>query len=442
MQINIIRLSILIITTGILIFFMLNRRISPIKKIYYILMLIGIFIYSGISTTYEDLCEEYFGPFLVYIFVLTIGFLTSEKLPRLKIGNVNTRTFTSYLDTRRISDKLLIVLVILNFSYTIMQLSYPVNRWGSIFNITLSVVDIFEKQTVARTGALYQIFYYVKLATNFFFYIAIYRLVDRKKVASAVLLFFLKIYLEIAVTHYVGRSGFLCYILFVMFIIIYTKNTNKLLKKSIRTLTIFGILFLVAVPLLYAYQFSRLGATASNVSYGTSFAKLMQAETTYGRFYKRCIELSSFSSFSDYVKWFITLPLPSAFFKFKESIILANQALSESVLGIAKGESGFFIYLPSLLGEAFYVNGRIFYFVHALFIGLFSGKFCSMMESGTELGIANLWFASSFLLMGRGGSTGYISECVNQMIFFLILMFFIRRIRIRGFINFAINRDT
>jgi hypothetical protein len=106
-----------------------------------------------------------------------------------------------------------------------------------------------------------------------------------------------------------------------------------------------------------------------------------------------------------------------------------NQALSEYVTGFPYGHMYYSVKLPSLFGESLYVFGPIFYWIHAAFIGVFINKYSGMLEKHSELGVLNIFFATNCLLIGRGGSSSLLPQAVNNIVFFVIIMFFIHSLR-------------
>ena len=183
----------------------------------------------------------------------------------------------------------------------------------------------------------------------------------------------------------------------------------------------FGILFIVCIPVLLAYESYRLGAEL-NVNYSLDAVySLIYKETDYGKHYDFCVSHFSLRYLKDYFIWLITLPLPSVFFKFKSTLVLVNTEFSELMIGIKSTEPGYYVLLPSILGEALFVFGPSLYWFHGFFLGGFINKFCTCLEKNAELSVLQMYFAAQFLLMGRGGSGSVLPQAINVMVFYLIV---------------------
>ena len=416
-----------------------RKYISSLKKLYFTTAFIGIIIYSGISTLYIDLCENYFIHFLIYIVVFSFSFVGAchIRIGRYlinysdsQIENNKTQTLNTMFDSAVLSDHFLIIMTILSYSFLVIQLVYPVNKLGNLINISISQKELFTNRDYSRSLSLYRVFNYIELGSLGFFYVYIGRLVNKGKIGIAITLILLRVYLTVGLNQYISRTEIVSYILFVSLLIVYKKYRYKQMFKT--TLKLFFVLMIAVIvfsPLLYLYQFLRLGLSLPDINFADAFSNLIYSETNYGQYYDTLLELSSDKGTRDWFLWILTLPIPSAIFTFKNDIVLVNQVLSEYVTGYPYGHIYYSVKLPSLFGEALYVFGIVFYWMHAAFIGLFINKLSGFLEKDENLAILNLWFATQSLLLGRGGSSSLIPNAVNILFFYSIEICIINLIR-------------
>lgn len=406
---------------------MKNPYTTDMKALYFLTTFAGILVYSGISTLYVGLCEKYFVPFLIYAIVFSISFIVANyvRMRKYEVNYNGAMNSSVIFDTSILSDKFLLVMTILNFMYVLVQLVYPENRLSNLYTFAIGVekIDFFNYRDTARSLPIYQFFYYISLSTMVFLYIYVDRLIKQKKIGRAILIIVLNMYLSFALTQYIGRSGMVANILFLLLLLLYGKKGKKLLKGAVKLLAVLGILFFLSMPAMYAYEFTRLGRSVGEIDKSYAIQTLIWQETNYGTHYQTLVELHSGSAFLNWFLWLTTLPIPSFLAEFKSNLLLVNQALSEYVTGVPYGHMYYFVKLPSLFGEGLYVFGPIFFWIHAAVIGVFINKFSELLEKHSELGVLNIYFATSCLLIGRGGSSSLFPQAVNYIVFFGIMMF-------------------
>ena len=123
-----------------------DKRLSELKKVYFLLALIGIVVYSGISTLYIESSKVYFWPFMFFLLCFYFGFIIGN---RIKVGIRTNSINETYIKqntknkTEVIPTKLLIIFTFLFFSYYFIQLVYPVIRISDLFNLNISITGIF-----------------------------------------------------------------------------------------------------------------------------------------------------------------------------------------------------------------------------------------------------------------------------------------------------------
>ena len=406
---------------------------TGIQKMYYIFSIVGIVIYSGISTTYNNLCDEYFFSYLIFhacytaamIFAIRIH-LVIKKRRLLLVYRVKEYERSLYLkqsisSEKLISDRVLKVCVLLFFSYYFIQLIYPEFRLSDLFRIGLSIDDIFSRRSDLRGNLIYQLFYYVNLFTVAFLFIFAYRKYRQKKCAAVIILFLLWYYLQMVTLGYMSRNEMLIVIAFI--VILFDNRKWAELKITPRLVITGLVIAILMLPFLNAYELLRMGISARRSDVWNALGELLEKETTYGRYYDFCASNSEEILILRYLVWFITLPLPSVIFgSIKEFGLSTNTYFTVLYTGVQEGASNYSVILPSIFGESLMIWGRNAYWVEALLVGFFVGKFCVCMERNEELSLLNVYFAVNMFIMGRGGSEAVIANMVNYMVMYLIIM--------------------
>lgn len=435
------RMIILIIITLLEVIYVLHEVKNWIQRMYYLFGLLGIIIYSGISTLYIDFCDNYYIPYIIFQTLFTIMFVFAIK-SKLIIGRdkgakilINNEPYyyePEYSTTEDyVTNTFLIICVILTFSYYFVQLVYPEMRISDLWNISLSLRGIFERRAEQRDNAIYQIFYYLNMAGMPFTYIYCYRKLKEGKWYVSVILLVLLYYVQIATLGYMSRNELLANIVF--YIIIITNRKNNEIKITPKLIIVCLIIVVAMIPFLKTYEMLRLGVNATNQSLSDSFYELVQSETVYGQYYDFCADNFKPVLIAKYLTWMVTLPLPSAVFGFiKNWGLQVNSYFTNLYTGVSVTSSGYSIILPSIFGESLLIFGNGLFWIHAMFLGFFFGRFCTMMQKNKELALYNLYFAVSLFKLGRGGTGGIISNCINYMVMYLIVMLIIKNVSLGG----------
>ena len=175
-----------------------------------------------------------------------------------------------------------------------------------------------------------------------------------------------------------------------------------------------SLMIVLSIPFLLWYEVFRLGGNVAEISLNESFKELIFKEADYPKYYEYINEyMYGNISAIKYLLWLIFLPIPSIIFPSKPTVAL-NTIFSEIFLGISKESYGYYVLLPSLLGEAFLIYGKYFYWIHAIVIGVVIAIVCKFMEKHKYLRYNNLFYSIYILTIGRGGSQGYLSYIINS----------------------------
>lgn len=427
------RLLILIVCGLVNVFFVWRFTYTGIQRLYYIFSVAGMTIYSGISTIYKGLCDAYFVPYLFFFIVYSTCFIIGIRV-KLKIGQGKIRFIYRRKEIERaeyvqkfekkqkiIRHDWLIICVALFYSYYIVQLVYPEMRLSELFKINLDINDIFARRDALRGNLVYQIFYYLNLLTVSLFFVYIYKKFMKGKWWISVGLFLLWYYLQVVILGYISRNEMLIILVFVVLLI---ENRKKCDIEITSHLFIIGVcLLIILIPFLNAYELIRMGASSQKLGLLESIQQLMSKETNYGQYYEFCANQSQPSLFFQYIIWLITLPLPSVIFgTIKNWGLATNEYFTVAFTGVQPGRSNYSVILPSIFGESLLLFGGKLFWLHAVFLGLFLGKFCTKMETNNNLKFLNLYFAVNMLILGRGGSEAVIASMINYLVMYFITM--------------------
>lgn len=385
------------------------------------LFIVGFFIYSGIGICYEMVSKIYLIQYFLFGICFCASFGWSTKVAYKYKAKEN-----KFIFQKKVTKTIAILFWILMF----IKLVYPVNRIGYLFNINISIVDIlYNKDDISM---LIYVINLIILLIRPVYYIYLYLECSTKK---TVCLLLLEIYVGIAINGYIARSGLISQIIFIILIII-SMNNEKLLemkknkdiniKKYLKVLGFLFILIIIAMPVLYEYQYYRLGVEYKGSAEAIDkIEQLLSIEFSFPKLYRYCNEYHSIEKFFEYMVYIITLVIPKKIFGIT-STILVNNEISMFISGVSYGSTGFTIYLPGLLGEGIILLGNNMSFLFGIVLGGIIGLIFSFVEKYKQMTIWVLYLSINVMLMCRGGSQGTVSLFINGSLLIFITSFFDR----------------
>jgi hypothetical protein len=252
-----------------------------------------------------------------------------------------------------------------------------------------------------------------------FFMIYLYKLKIRGKSLKVTLLISLWVYFYFLSQIYISRYEFIVFLIF-LFVLITSKQISKLYING-RQFIIIAVGFILSIPSLLSYQYSRIGFTVQKLTFGEAASELMGIELQFPRNYPIAVAVSESVSVFKYYLWFILLPIPSFVLPNKGEItILLNRVFSSSVLGLNYGDAGYYGLVPSIMGEAFLIYGQYFFWVHGIFLAVMLAMICKFLEKISELNVFNLYIAINTIAIARGGTQGFFGMVINSLVFYLV----------------------
>jgi len=372
------------------------------------------FLYSGLGISFLNDYYPYLIKYSLYLVILVFSILfTFSVLKSKKIGTIDS-----------MSVKFKPIVKILSWVYIltiIIFLFYPKNVFLNIFNPIEALTNInlgssiFQNRLERSQNILVTIIGYVRILSLPFFYITLY--FKYKNKPNVIFFIILSItYLDIVISNYWGRA-----VLFqpIFFYILYLYKTNKISFKKIAFVSVLFIIFII--PLVNALSEWRIYGyfSLNNGNVLINIKNFIESEFSYPRLYSDTIILYRYSNSTDFLKWLITLPVPSFIYNVD---YLPSRMLSEFILGISYAQPGFYILLPSWLGESFMTFGPYFYWINAVVVGIVIGIIASIIERNKSLEIYDLYFTWLLLSYLRGVSQELIAQTIQSMWILILLV--------------------
>jgi len=440
MDINVNTLAIMIIGNG-LVFWLTYRRLpKDIFSIYYLLIALTTFIYSGYGMCYESIGADYLWKYMVFytVYLLTLFFCrqshirfnnhklilsfasNSQRSGENCINNTETLSISKH-SNGYFSTEIINCLAFVFFLTYLIFLIIPTNRLYMLFSPpTATVIGGYDRIELANSNGILDLATTIRSLTLPFFMLFLKRKINQRKYIVTVLYILLWLYLQFLSECYIGRSELIVFTLFVLVIIENRKRDKFFISKKF--LTIAAILVLLAVPLLLSYQYARQGQHISATSYTDALNLLASTELTFPKYYCKLTSMMHLFSPLKYFAWLFLLPIPSLILPQKGEItLLINRVFSTQILGVAYGKAGYTGLLPSIFGEAILLYGEDFYFVHAIILAMMIYGLYKLLLKYPELEILNLYFAISSLTIARGGSQGFFGTAVNALFFYVVI---------------------
>ena len=188
------------------------------------------------------------------------------------------------------------------------------------------------------------------------------------------------------------------------------------------------VVFILAMPLLLAYEDYRLGRDISwDYNYVVNASKLIEKESDYPKYYTQIIDADIVSP-NDYFTWLVTIVLPKKIFPV--NAVSINDEFSMYISGLDRDDPYYSIILPSIFGEALLVYGLFFSWVHAIVLALILSVLIKFYRRFSKLSFLTIYLIVHVLSIGRGGSQGIVAYFINISLLFVVMSFFVKYIKI------------
>lgn len=389
-----------------------------IEGVYPYCFVLGLVIYSGIGALDPEVPEYYLFLYCIFILVFCVSYGRFFRI----FERVGRRT-TRILDKKSIElegSTAALIIVVGYIGAHVVPLVYPQLKIGMLFSppppdLLTSFSRRFESQ---ETDILLKFTEYSILLTTPLFYIALFEY--RRSFGRVVAILGLVFYLQYVATGYKSR-GELMVLLGTLFL------SAWVCKPAARKFLLLGALAIAPflLVLFNIFQYIRLGESGSGLDAVSSIGYVLDSETSLPReFGVPLIESGASADALSYFVWLITLPIPKilsgAF-----SIAQINYEISEVLLGVDRGRSGFYVVLPGLVAEAYYIFGKYLFWLHAVFLAAGISLLARLFAKAPAL-----VFLNSLLVMlvmynlNRAGVSGFVPLIVNQLILLYLFIIF------------------
>jgi len=358
----------LLIAITLVIYFLITRFFKDSKPKYFLAALfLGIFLYSGFGIAYDDIDDR-------FVIHYTI-FLASFGFPFIYCGKIKPCSNLTPFDASLIKNiKKLRIIAFFYLFLNLIPLIFPEFRLFDLFSFKSESIHVLR--AISRGDTIVRIADLLGVLIAPFFYASFS--IEQElnpKTKKPVIYFIILIILEYGRYNYIGRYMIMTDIAN-MFLLLYCVK-GFTYKIKLKHILIALVIVLSMVPILYLYTFIRSDEEyIGDTSFFTLFSLLIRSEFYYPAFYSDTLKHLSFmgESIEHFISYVLCLPIPSFIWPDKPSYD-AIRSFTYLFTGYVQGDSGFFILLPSILGESFINGGEKWFWV----FGLISGTVISIM---------------------------------------------------------------
>ncbi|MEM4203088.1 MAG: hypothetical protein QXS54_03360 [Candidatus Methanomethylicaceae archaeon] len=387
------------------------------QRVLLIGMLAGLLIYSGIGAAYPEVPRHYLIYYFGFLlaFTLSFGFFCFIFAPLdRRLGPLLQRIFVN-VESGRIWFLIIWVYILLNTA----PLIYPEIKLGRLFappspDLTTAWRIRWESQGVDAISKLLE---YGRVLLTPFFYISLFRY--RHRLTKLVFLLSLVLYFQYVTNGYIGRGAVLIE-LATVWISLWIDRTKD--RRFLIAVALAGLPLILAGS--YYYGVVRIGGAPEGVSFGEAIIRMIENEFSFVRNVGApVINAELRVNLTSYAKWLFTLPLPKVLTGEIEGARI-NYEIAEFILGIPRGQSGWFVPLGGLVAESVYIFGRYFFWLHAIFIALLAAFLIRLMERTQQLLFLKGFVVVTFSYhLNRGGISGPMGVFVNHFLLFYLFIF-------------------
>lgn len=406
-----ISLFVVIFFVTLLPFFWIRKEDAK-GKIFFLLIIFFIFLYSGIGGSLQEANHEYVIYYAAYCFVLGL----TMKVSKIKFNftKQNDIIFSKYINKRG-------EIIIISYTFLgILSLIFPEVIIGRLISPPApDVVQSLNMRIINKDpGIIANIVDLLQTLLLPFYYWALRKY---KSIIKVAIIMFFNIYVAFCHNSYIGRHEIVMALIILLMVYLSTLTRKK--RIMVITGVSFSIPFLCYI--LFKYSMLRLGVTNVSISTFDAMEILFGQEITYPLLYDSYKDIRDPSLIVTYFEWLLFLPLPS-FLKFGFGQGPAD-IFTELVLGLSRGENGFYVILPGIVGEAIFYFGHYLFFIHAIILGLIIKTTYLSLRESKSLAYVFYFYAITFsFILSRGGTLSVYPTFFKH---FLILSIFLIHIK-------------
>ena len=384
------------------------------KRMPLLALLATTLLYSGIGIAYKNVDKVNVLYFTVFVSVMGLAYcffvnlrikvFASEGVPRL-IDDTD-------LWSRKFTKQCYIALMILYIVLRCSMLVYPVNHLANfklVYDSTNNI-KIITSTGDSAVGAI------TTIMTPFFYVGIAYAC---KRVRYVAILMGLDALITLIINDYLSRHelvmiAFVCVLLYINGDL--ADRPVTLSKKTVRILLI-GV---TLMPILLSVLLELMSARVEG-SRAFTMWEMVESEIGYPKHYARIHKMGTIAEVKDFFLHLLDsfvpiLPTPA-------HNIDVNIAFSEIILGVKLTGSGFYIKLPSILGEAFLIFGESLYWLHAVVIAFMASMIYKMVGENKRLSVLWAYYTICILRVGRAGYIELsMTVLLNYLVFFAMIL--------------------
>lgn len=403
---NVFILLIILICTYFLFKRYLHHR-DLFSRIFFSVIIFSILLYSGIGASLKEVNFNYIYYYFIYIVFVYFGVkLSSGRRSSIKI--IYVKNFISNYA------KIIICCFVI---FNCVALVYPENKLLNLIHPpSPDLKEVFGQRFISENKPLLSLI--ITFLLNFlqpFFYLSLYYYRDKWWKVGVLLVVLM--YVSYCVTGYIGRGAILLNLfIFVSLLYLWYPKYRKNIIIGIVGISPFLLMFFVY------YASIRIGGDGEILSMGKVFESLLLAESSYPLHFNVLYGREYFIQDAiDYCYWLISLPFPVSLnwgiFDFG-----VNYKISELLLGTSRGSSNFYVLLPGMVGEAYFIF-RNFFWLHGLLYGIIIGFTYSVVKTKKVFYPLGMYLA--FILgyyCARGGTSGAYPIILKQFLYLLVVI--------------------
>lgn len=406
------------------------------SRIFLLCMWTAVFLYDGLAVGMYPELHAYVWEYLVFLIVLLLSFELANYLAvffRLRSAMRSTADSVSYsfqdflVENRR----LMKYGAYFYIGMKLVLLLYPTFRLDLLLHPpNLTLVGHLDDLAESRTDSLYRLVTMLQMFFLPFLYIHCMHLLGEGKKIKSIILMILPVYISFVDASYISRNELITLGLTLLAMLTAYEKESQSFKISLRFVLTVGVLLLFCIPLLSAFETYRLNGELSIASLSDSVDHILTSETGIARYipFADAYGRSDVVSGIDYILWLIFLPVPSALWPGKPTLGI-NTIFSSLILGVGPGQPGYYVLLPTVLGDSLLVWGPVFYWMTALLVGSIAGIVIGRIKTIPSLRLYALYYSGAALVFARGGSQSILGTMVNGSISLILLFVVFQMVR-------------
>lgn len=250
-----------------------------------------------------------------------------------------------------------------------------------------------------------------------FFLLALYWY--RRRYVVVAIALFLPLYCQYCATAYMARSGMVMAL--ALFIAILWLDRPSL---RLRVVAVVAILLPVLLVGFGMYSRLRLGVGAEGgITALEQIQNVLEIESAFPRSWEPLEGSRLHADLGGYFKWLFTLPIPKVITGEIRGARI-NEEISGIVTGVYPGDKEYSMTLTGPVLESVYIYGKLWFWIHGLFIGTIAGALCVFTGQCRCLLVMFAEVALQFgYVFNRAGVTAVLPPLVNYYVVFYAVVF-------------------